>query len=177
MDELSSYYPLHYGHCSSVHFIVPAFLSVKSLNPNCNHLLLRSKLLLPMRLSLYLLLFVSLIFLPFACGKTEHLQGESLYLQNCSGCHFESGQGLRQLMPPLAGSDYLEKYPELVVRGIRRGMLGEMVVNGKVYNHEMPGNKELSDFQIVNIMNYINQAWGNDYGNITVPDCRKWLQE
>ena len=50
MDELSSYYPLHYGHCSSVHFIVPAFLSVKSLNPNCNHLLLRSKLLLPMRL-------------------------------------------------------------------------------------------------------------------------------
>lgn len=130
-----------------------------------------------MRLLLYSVLLVSMIALPLACGKTEHLQGENLYLQHCSGCHYESGEGLRQLIPPLAGSDYLEKYPELVVRGIRRGMAGEMVVNGKVYNHEMPGNKELSEFQIVNIVNYINQAWGNDYGNITVTDCRNWLRE
>jgi mono/diheme cytochrome c family protein len=130
-----------------------------------------------MRLFLYLILFCTLIALPFACGKTEHLQGKNLYLQHCSSCHFETGEGLRQLMPPLAGSDFLEKYPNLVVRAMKKGMSGEIVVNGKTYNHEMPGNKELSEFQIVNIMNYINQAWGNDYGNITVPDCRKWLQE
>jgi mono/diheme cytochrome c family protein len=130
-----------------------------------------------MRPFLYLALFCILIALPFACGKTDHLQGQNLYLQHCASCHFETGEGLRQLMPPLAGSDYLEKYPNLVVRGMRKGMSGEIVVNGKTYNHEMPGNKELSDFQIVNIMNYINQAWGNDYGNITVPDCRKWLEE
>lgn len=71
----------------------------------------------------------------------------------------------------------MENYPDQVVRGIRRGMSGEMTVNGKVYNHEMPENKELSDFQIVNIVNYINQAWGNDYGTITVGDSRKWLEE
>ncbi len=51
------------------------------------------------------------------------------------------------------------------------------MVNGKTYNHEMPGNKELSEFQIVNIVNYINQAWGNDYGSITVEDSRRWLEE
>jgi len=130
-----------------------------------------------MRQLLCLTVFAGLVFLPQACGKTEHQQGRNLYLQHCAGCHFETGEGLRQLMPPLAGSDYLEKYPAEVVRGIRRGMSGDMVVNGVTYNHEMPGNKELSEFQIVNIVNYINQAWGNDYGNITVEQSREWLQE
>lgn len=130
-----------------------------------------------MRLLIYWTLFIALLALPQACGKTEHLQGQNLYLQHCSSCHFETGEGLRQLMPPLAGSDYLKNYPAEVVRGIRRGMSGEMVVNGQTYDHEMPGNKELSDFQIVNIVNYINQAWGNDYGNITVEQSRKWLAE
>lgn len=130
-----------------------------------------------MRQLIYLVIFISLISLPQACGKTEHLQGQNLYLQHCANCHFETGEGLRQLMPPLAGSDYLENHPDKVVRGIRRGVSGPMMVNGTVYNHEMPGNKELSDFQIVNIVNYINQAWGNDYGTITVNDTRKWLEE
>lgn len=130
-----------------------------------------------MRNLIYVFVFCTILLAPQACGKTEHLQGRNLYLQHCAGCHFENGQGLRQLMPPLAGSDYLENHPDLVVRGIRRGMSGEMVVNGKTYNHEMPGNKELSEFQIVNIVNYINQAWGNDYGSITVNDYRTWMEE
>ncbi|WP_187271111.1 c-type cytochrome [Neolewinella aurantiaca] len=130
-----------------------------------------------MRSLLYLAIICTLIALPFACGKTDHLQGRNLYLQHCASCHFETGEGLRQLMPPLAGSDYLEKNPGMVVRGIRKGMSGEMVVNGVTFNHEMPGNKELSEFQIVNIMNYINQAWGNDFGKITVEETRRWLEE
>jgi len=130
-----------------------------------------------MRELIYLSIFSLLIFLPQACGKTEHLQGRNLYLQHCASCHFDSGQGLRQLMPPLAGSDFLKNNPAAVVLGIRKGMAGPMVVNGKTYDHEMPGNKDLSEFQIVNIVNYINQAWGNDYGRITVEDARRWLEE
>jgi mono/diheme cytochrome c family protein len=88
----------------------------------------------------------------------------------------DGGEGLRQLIPPLAGADYLRDNPEAVVKGIRYGMEGPMLVNGVIYNQPMPGNKELSEFQIVNIVNYINQAWGNDYGTITVEDTRKWLE-
>ncbi|PPK86443.1 cbb3-type cytochrome c oxidase subunit III [Neolewinella xylanilytica] len=123
------------------------------------------------------LILAGMLALPLACGKTEHLQGKSLYLEHCANCHFEEGQGLRQLMPPLAGADYLRDRPADVVRGIRHGMQGPMEVNGVLYNAEMPANKELSDFQIVNIMNYINQAWGNDYGNVTVQEVRTWLGE
>lgn len=130
-----------------------------------------------MRLSPLPLVFLALCLLPLACGKTDNGQGHSLYDQHCASCHFEEGTGLRQLMPPLAGSDYLRDNPAAVVRGIRHGMQGPIVVNGITYNEVMPGNKELSEFQIVNIVNYINQAWGNDYGRISVEDARKWLAE
>jgi|GEM_PF-601104 len=130
-----------------------------------------------MRILISLTVLSLLWLLPQACGKTEHLQGRNLYDQHCANCHMEDGRGLRQLIPPLAGADYLRDNPAAVVRGIRRGMVGEMVVNGKVYNQPMPGNIEISEFQIVNIVNYINQAWGNDYGNVTVDDARKWLTE
>jgi mono/diheme cytochrome c family protein len=118
-----------------------------------------------------------IFLLAFACGKTENVQGHSLYDQHCASCHFEEGTGLRKLMPPLAGSDFLRDQQREVVRSIRYGLAGPIQVNGVTYNEVMPGNKELSEFQIVNIVNYINQAWGNDYGRITVEQTRKWLAE
>ncbi|MGB3799206.1 MAG: cytochrome c, partial [Lewinella sp.] len=131
---------------------------------------------MPRTLLVFAALWTLLLVLA-ACGKTEHLQGRNLYLDHCANCHFDEGQGLRQLMPPLAGADYLRDNPAQVVAGIRYGMNGPMEVNGVTYNAEMPGNRELSEFQIVNIMNYINQAWGNDYGLVTVEEVRNWLEE
>ncbi|MEM1358098.1 MAG: cytochrome c [Bacteroidota bacterium] len=128
-----------------------------------------------MRILYFLLL--SSFFILIACGKTDHVQGHNLYDQHCANCHMEEGEGLRQLIPPLAGADYLRENPREVVRGIRYGMDGPVIVNGVTYNQPMPGNDELSEFQIVNIVNYLNQAWGNDYGTITVIEARKWLAE
>ncbi|THH41511.1 c-type cytochrome [Neolewinella litorea] len=122
-----------------------------------------------------LTLFVLTLGLTTACGQTEHLQGRNLYLEHCANCHLDEGQGLRRLIPPLAGSDYLRDQPAAAVRGIRYGMEGPMTVNGVTYDQPMPGNIELSEFQIVNIMNYINQAWGNDFGTVTVEEARGWL--
>ena len=125
-----------------------------------------------------ILLFILAILLTglVACGKTTHQQGHNLYDVHCSNCHMEEGIGLRQLIPPLAGSDWLRENPEAVVKGIVYGMQGPIVVNGVTYNQPMPGNRELTEFQIVNIVNYINQAWGNDYGLITVTDTREWMK-
>lgn len=130
-----------------------------------------------MRYSLASLLLLSLVFIANACGETDRVQGHNLYDQHCGNCHMEEGGGLRNLIPPLAGSDFLRDNPAAVVRGIRYGMEGPMIVNGITYDHPMPGNQDLSEFQIVNIMNYVNNAWGNDYGQITVLEARDWLQE
>ena len=129
-----------------------------------------------MRFALTIIILFVVAFSLQHCGKTTHQQGHNLYDTHCANCHMEEGTGLRQLIPPLAGSDYLRDNPEQVVHGIVHGMEGPMTVNGVTYNHVMPGNQELSEFQIVNIVNYINQAWGNNYGQITVTDARQWMQ-
>ena len=126
-----------------------------------------------------IILFFGLLLAVLAlqrCGKTTHQQGHNLYDTHCGSCHMEDGKGLRRLIPPLAGSDWLRDNPALAVKGIVYGMQHPIIVNGVTYSQPMPGNKELSEFQIVNIVNYINQAWGNDYGLITVNEAREWMQ-
>lgn len=124
-----------------------------------------------------LLIISILTVLLLTCGRTERRQGQALYVQHCANCHMEDGSGLRQLIPPLAGADYLRDNPREVVRGMRYGMAGPMIVKGVTYDHPMPGNLELTEFQIVNIANYINHSWGNNYGEITVQQARDWLTE
>ncbi len=105
------------------------------------------------------------VILALACNDSNpYRQGGNLYRMHCESCHLANGQGLGQLIPPLAGSDYLVKHREEVACVIRYGMEGPVTVNDTLYNSVMAGIPELSDVQINNIINYINHAWGNDYG-------------
>jgi hypothetical protein len=79
---------------------------------------------------------------------------------------------------PGSGSDWLRDRPEEVPCIIRYGQKGAITVNGQVYDQqEMPGVKELSDFEITNILNYINQAWGNTYGDVSYPMVKSALED
>lgn len=55
-------------------------------------------------------------------------------------------------------------------------MEGVIEVNGKIYMEVMLGVEVLLEFQIVNIINYINYVWGNDYGFVKVEDIRVELE-
>lgn len=128
-----------------------------------------------MRFTFYvvsLMFFVGLI----GCGKTDYRQGKALYTQHCANCHLDHGRGLGILIPPLAHSDWLRDNQEKLTCLIRNGVAGEMVVNDTTYNQVMPGNIELTDFQITNIINYINHAWGNDYGVAILGDVREQFE-
>lgn len=89
------------------------------------------------------------------------VQGRLLYKQHCANCHQDDGSGLGQLIPPLAGSDYLQKNPEEIICLIRHGKKGPIVVNGLEYNQAMPPNPELTAIEIAEIATYIDNAWGN----------------
>ena len=126
------------------------------------------------------LIVLSLLFLllNWNCGTNEFRQGHNLYDQHCASCHMEEGTGLGQLIPPLAGADYVRDNNLATACIIRYGLVDSIVVNGKQYGEQpMAGIGELSDFQIVNIMNYINHAWGNDYGFVKLADVRQRLEE
>ena len=129
-----------------------------------------------MRSKIVLILF-SLSFFLFTCESKPHRQGEILYLNFCANCHMDDGSGLAGNIPPLAQSDYVAQNQEQLACIIRYGMEGPIVVNGKTYQNPMAGIPELSEFEIANVINYINQAWGNDYGFIKVEDLRRQLDD
>ena len=62
--------------------------------------------------------------------------------------------------PPLAQSDYLLNNLEESIRGVKYGMKGEIVVNGKTYNNQMI-SQGLDNEEIADVMNYILNTWGN----------------
>lgn len=95
-------------------------------------------------------------------------EGQRLYLAHCSNCHKEDGKGLRKVYPPLAGSDFMEINFERVVCAMKYGMREEIVVNGTMYHHRMPGVVSLTELEVAEISTYIYNSWGHQKGLIDV---------
>ena len=87
-------------------------------------------------------------------------RGSEIYTDFCMNCHLASGEGVENVYPPLAKSDYLMKNQEESIRGLKYGQQGEITVNGKKYNSFMPP-PGLGDDEVADVMNYINNSWGN----------------
>ncbi len=88
-------------------------------------------------------------------------QGKKLYLTHCASCHQIDGKGLASLYPPLSGADYLMKDPVKVACIIKKGISGEIVVNGTKYNQPMPSLDYLTNIEIAEIITYISNSWEN----------------
>lgn len=111
-----------------------------------------------------------------ACQSQPYPQGEILYNNFCASCHMNDGTGLIGNIPPLAQADYLKNNPLEVACIINKGMTGQVEVNGKTYDQPMAAIPQLSEFEITNVINYINHAWGNDYGIVKLEDVRAKLK-
>src|ERR1700730_5231733 len=71
--------------------------------------------------------------------KASIARGQEVYTSSCLSCHGEQGVGIENVYPPLAKSDYLMADKKRAIQQVLYGANGEMKVNGKVYNAEMPG--------------------------------------
>lgn len=121
-----------------------------------------------------LLGLVPLAFLFFS--KSDN-RSAILYQNSCANCHMNDGQGLKNLIPPLADADYLLKFEHKLPCIIKHGLKGEIVVNGKSYNQVMPSNESLSDIDIANLINYIRNEWGNSHSHIPLNQVKEALQK
>ena len=100
--------------------------------------------------------------------KQSILDGEEIYQDFCLQCHLDNGKGVENAFPPLAKSDYLQNNIEASIRGIKYGLRGEITVNGNTYNGVMV-NQGLDEEEVADVMNYIQNSWGNKAENrITV---------
>jgi mono/diheme cytochrome c family protein len=110
------------------------------------------------------------------CFTDKQNEGQRLYAANCQSCHMEDGSGLRALIPPIAGADYLQTHREELPCLIRHGVEGPMVVNGQEYNKPMPGVETMKADQITNLLNYIQTNFGNNNERYTMQEVEKLLE-
>lgn len=92
--------------------------------------------------------------------------GKKLYTQYCANCHAENGEGLGRLIPPLKNSDYLLSDIPRAAGIILNGMKGPIRVNGVEYNQPMPANPKLNQTEVLEILTYITNSWGNEFGGV-----------
>ena len=124
-----------------------------------------------------------LFAIPPGCGNSEetkkrqqYARGKMLYKDHCQRCHKKDGEGFEQLYPPLNKVNYLFENEKRVPCIIRHGMEGPLRVKGKTYNLRMPGNNQLTEYDIAQLMTYIYNAWDNEHERFTVQEVRNALE-
>ena len=99
--------------------------------------------------------------------------GAALYNGTCSVCHQNNGEGLPDVFPPLAKSDFLMADKERAIAIVLNGMTGKVTVNAKEYNSVMPPMSQLNDDEVANILTYTMNSWGNSGPVVTAGEVAK----
>jgi len=102
-------------------------------------------------------------------ATADYSAGEEVYGKTCKACHQANGKGIPSAFPPLAESDYLLEDKNRAIKQVLEGSSGEMVVNGVTYNGTMTP-QAISDQEVVDVINYILNSWGNAGGEVTLED-------
>lgn len=103
--------------------------------------------------------------------KSSVARGKEIYSTQCITCHMEQGEGIEDVYPPLAKSDYLLGDKKRSIQQVLYGATGEMKVNGKTYNGDMAGF-DLTDEEASDVLNYIRNSFGNKGGAILPTDVK-----
>ncbi len=87
-------------------------------------------------------------------------RGKEIYVDMCVTCHLPNGQGVPNVYPPLAKSDYLMENRGESIRAIKYGLRGKIVVNDVEYKGIMT-SLGLYEDEVADVMNYVTNSWGN----------------
>lgn len=93
--------------------------------------------------------------------------GQAVYEAKCMMCHQANGEGIVPSFPPLAVSDYMLEDINRAIQQARMGSNEPIVVNGVEYTTPM-APVEISDQELLDVMNYVANSWGNAHGEITM---------
>jgi nitrite reductase (NO-forming) len=126
-------------------------------------------MIMKMRNSYWLLLFIAgLLTLEAVAWEAKPAfdleasvaRGKTVYNSQCVTCHRENGDGIKDVYPPLAKSDYLMANKARSIATVVNGASGEITVNGTKYDGEML-SVDLPDEQVSDVLNYVRNSWGN----------------
>ncbi|MDH3652618.1 MAG: cytochrome c [Saprospiraceae bacterium] len=103
-------------------------------------------------------------------------RGEEIYNDFCITCHMAVGEGIPGAFPPLAGSDYLLEQTDAAIKAVKYGQEGPLTVNGTTYNGIMTP-LYLEDDEVMDVMNFILNSWGNKAPYVTLEKVQSVARE
>ena len=96
-----------------------------------------------------------------------------VYESVCGTCHGSDGLGKPNQAPLLAGSEWVVKDIQSLVRIPQAGLNGPIQVAGHDWNLSMaPMGAGLSDADLAGVLSYIRQSWGNKGGAVSADDVK-----
>lgn len=98
---------------------------------------------------------------PAATTEPATANGKALFETECAACHQANGQGVAEYYPPLAGNHDLFLDRIFPVYVLLSGLSGEIIVEGKTFNGQMPSFSYLPDANVAALVNYVRDAWNN----------------
>ncbi|WP_458627231.1 c-type cytochrome [Winogradskyella sp. PC D3.3] len=101
--------------------------------------------------------------------KASIERGKAVYNDMCITCHLPNGEGVPRAFPPLADSDYLRNNQTESIKAVKYGKSDKITVNGMTYNGTM-APLGLSDNEVADVLNFINNSWGNAINNFVTPE-------
>ena len=102
------------------------------------------------------------ILLLFAYNFFEHGNmvhpGKPVYEARCANCHGLQGEGIRELIPPLANADFAKANFSKIPCYMAGGLDDTIIVNGKPFSQTMYPVL-MGDVEMSNVINYINNEF------------------
>jgi mono/diheme cytochrome c family protein len=96
-------------------------------------------------------------------GKGGEMAGMILFNSYCSSCHQRDGKGDNNRYPPLQGSEWVAGDKERLMNVILNGLNGEITVNGKKFNGQMPAHGSfLDDHAVASIVTYVKRRFNKE---------------
>lgn len=103
-----------------------------------------------------------------AAAAASTADGKQIYTTTCVACHQAAGEGVPDVYPPLAGSEWVTGDEGNLARIILHGMTGPVEVQGETYQGVMPPwGGVLKDADVAALATYIRSSWGNKASPVT----------
>ena len=104
--------------------------------------------------------------------KESITRGKDVYTANCLSCHLEQGEGIENVYPPLAKSDYMMADKKRSINEVLHGLTGPIKVKGVAYDGVMTGFEMLGDQEVSDVLNYVRNSFGNKGGAVTPEEVK-----
>ena len=91
---------------------------------------------------------------------------------NCFACHQPTGVGVPGVFPPLAKSDFLLADKKRAIVQTIYGSKKPIKVNGLDYPGSIMTNVVMTDQEVVDVVNYVLNSWGNKGGVVTLAEVK-----